>query len=335
MSTQLILTRWIGAVLLTVVVSGCGGGSANLPTSGTTPQANTAEMVFIGRTNGDNTLFTANLNGSNLKAITTASGTRPFSSLSWARSGRRIFYTNFLGGGRGGTLTNVRSIGSDGTGDREINDGNTGGVELSPDETQILYSGFFSTSDGANTSSQSGVFIANADGSNARLLTEGSQASWSPDGQRIAFVQFFTVEVPEAGVGISVSALDILTMNVDGSDKKRLTSALGGEREPHFSPDGSRIVYAANDTTYNRNTGFENRPAIYTMSADGSDRKLVARAFELSDIENPRWTRDGRRIAFLRVAENGGLYVINADSSNEVRLQGNFDATGIQSFDLR
>jgi len=58
---------------------------------------------------------------------------------------------------------------------------------------------------------------------------------------------------------------------------------------------------------------------IYVMNADGSSPTQITNS-KLDDTE-PAWSRDGKRIAFVRTIEGDKeIYVVNADSSNETRL---------------
>lgn len=79
------------------------------------------------------------------------------------------------------------------------------------------------------------VFVAEADGSNPRNLTnhpayEGWPA-WSPDGSHIAFA------------GNRNSAYQIFVMKADGSDATLLANTEGRATTPRWSPDGSRIYF--------------------------------------------------------------------------------------------
>jgi Tol biopolymer transport system component len=140
--------------------------------------------------------------------------------------------------------------------------------------------------------SERGLWVIDADGFNERRLTEGDDgmATWSPDGSKIAF--------PRRLGGIYVA-------EADGSNQTRL--AVDGWW-PAWSPDGSRIAFLRGSS-------------IYVINTDGSDETLVAPT--TSVFGPPAWSPDGSRLAYSiwGVAdEEPGVYVVDADGSNRMRL---------------
>ena len=67
-------------------------------------------------------------------------------------------------------------------------------------------------------------------------------------------------------------------MNVDGSDKRRLTTAPGADSNPSVSADGTRIAFDSS-----RGGGRE----IYVMNLDGSN---PIRLTGTGSNSNPAWS---------------------------------------------
>ena len=82
----------------------------------------------------------------------------------------------------------------------------------------------------------------------------------------------------------------IWTAAVDGSDQLELTH-VGTAGQPVWSPDGERIAFA-----WQRRPRAETRYDIWTMAADGTDKRQVTAhpAFDSS----PTWSPDGGWLAF-------------------------------------
>src|SRR5207247_2418162 len=99
-----------------------------------------------------------------------------------------------------------------------------------------------------------------------------AEGTLSPDGKTIVFTS------------LRDGDLDIYTMRVDGSGLRRLTSALGYDGGPFFSPDGKLIVYrayhppTAADSAEYRSLLAQHlvRPLkldLWVMNADGSAQR--------------------------------------------------------------
>jgi Tol biopolymer transport system component len=120
-----------------------------------------------------------------------------------------------------------------------------------------------------------GIWVLNlATGNRARLSPAGSsddEPAWSPTADKIAFTRDGDIFVMGATPGASA---------------KRLTSRSAFEASPTWSPGGTRIAWAV----------FGDKPGIYKMRSDGSDQTRLTRAQDF----HPTWSPDGSKIAFSR-----------------------------------
>lgn len=133
-------------------------------------------------------------------------------------------------------------------------------------------------------------------------LTSGEFATvddvpaWSPDGSRIAFERIRGRSQPR-----------LYTIGPDGSFLRQLTTTAG--RNPNWSPDSQRLVY-------------DDGRRIVVVGATGGNRRFLTNP-DTRDSD-PAWSPDGRTIAFVRypsrIAEQGDLWLMNADGTNQRRL---------------
>ncbi len=116
---------------------------------------------------------------------------------------------------------------------------------------------------------QKSIWIANADGSNARKIIDAAMwPSLAPDGSKLAYA---TLKEP-----------GIYTANNDGSGVRRLTNVEA--YNPQWSPDGKRIVYFQGK--------FRAGGEIHIMNADGSGDSEITTGF------SPDWAPDGNRLVY-------------------------------------
>ena len=113
-------------------------------------------------------------------------------------------------------------------------------------------------------------------------LADEDFASWSPDGNKIAFVRRETSE-----------KWDIWVLDVDTGDRTRLTSTPVDEYGPAWSPDGKTIAY---------NTEESETEGIWIVNSDGSDSsELLSGPGGISSLS---WSPDGEKIAFYWVQKH-------------------------------
>ena len=128
-----------------------------------------------------------------------------------------------------------------------------------------------------------------------------TQAAWSADGRRIAFVTDRDGN-PE-----------IYVMNADGTDQTRLTTNPASDSYPTWSPDPSDAARIAFTSTR------DGDPEIYVMHADGTDQTRLT--FSAGVDQRPDWHPQGERIAFESFRDgNYELYAMDADGGRLTRL---------------
>jgi Tol biopolymer transport system component len=145
----------------------------------------------------------------------------------------------------------------------------------SPDATHISFTRVLIDADAASTDSR--IWLVNADGNGLRALTEpgfeAGDAEWSPDGTRILFAREIVHHWSGGGKGAGENEW-IYTMAPDGTASTRLTS---GRRTgaPSWTAGGSQILYSVLDAS-SIASGDIATPDIYVMEADGSNQRKVA-----------------------------------------------------------
>ena len=130
--------------------------------------------------------------------------------------------------------------------------------------------------------------------------------------------------------------MDIFTANPDGTDLRRLTTALGYDAEAGFSPNGSRIVFSSTRSAYADNLSDEEKKLrkidlsyfgeIYIMNADGSGQTRLTRSPGYDG--GPFFSPDGSRIVWRRFNKSGTLAEIHTmkPDGSEVRKITSFDS---------
>jgi TolB protein len=85
------------------------------------------------------------------------------------------------------------------------------------------------------------VFIANADGSNARQITSLGQANWAPNFLPDGRIIFCSNHEYKRGF-----PFNMYIMNADGSSIEKISRDKGFDAFPMFSPDGKHIAFCSN-----------------------------------------------------------------------------------------
>jgi Tol biopolymer transport system component len=156
------------------------------------------------------------------------------------------------------------------------------GFSWSPDGSRIVLTratGQAQLTTRSNQSSASRLWLVSVKtGALHRLTDCGSgstcadeSAEWSPSGQAIVFSRWVEGHVAA-----------IYTVRPDGTHLT-LIASVAGAREPHWSPDGRKITFQAND-------------GIYTVNADGTQLTHIVAAGPLASA--PSWSPDGTTLLY-------------------------------------
>lgn len=235
-----------------------------------------------------------------------------FAFRTWSTGGNHIIYHADRGAG-------IWRMNADGSGNIQLSD-HGWFAEYSPDNTKIAFGEYYN----------GGIWVMNADGTNQQRLTQsGSAPTWSPDGTQIAYHDGDTqgttrrIWVMDAD-GTNAQQISgnpgsfpkwspngtqiayhgevnngIWLINPDGTGETRLYAGGG---YPTWSPDGSKMAYVSLSDWF-----------IWTMNADGTGRTPLTNHTGIQ----PDWRPDWTQIAYEDLNANNGIWVINADGTND------------------
>lgn len=266
----------------------------------------------------------------------------------WSCIGSTEPQTSYPGGGQLIVFSSTRdknaeiySMRPDGSDVRRLTNNGTSDIEpsLSPDRSRIAFTTYHypywrvyvmnvdgsgahevSPSNNANNSSPSWspdgrhiafesdlypprqIWIIDADGGHPHFLAFGFSPSWGP--RRIAFTgdreEFGTLCSidPEGGPASCAAIPSLIPIGVN------------------WSPDGSRLVFSANDPA---NLSAD---VLYTVNADGTGLEQLLNNVSPAEDAEPVWSPDGTRILFEsdRGGSYFGLFTANIDGSDIEQL---------------
>ena len=250
----------------------------------------------------------------------------PAAAQSRPKSGTILFSSNRAGPWR------IWSIRPDGSGLRQLTQAGANEHDVdpvfSPDGKAILFS---STRGGAT-----GVWQANAEGKQPKRICDGDQAEWSPDAKQIAYRRAERLWIRDLATGqekcltpadwphcsgpaFSPDAKQLaFACRWDAGNGLYLLQTAGGAPqkvydrkgacEPHWSPDGKRLVY-------------ETETQISTIQPDGKKNRPVT---YFGGVQRyGRYSPDGQWIVYCQGSSERGpweLYVIAAQGGEPISL---------------
>lgn len=214
-------------------------------------------LVFDSDRDGDREIFALQLADGTITQLTKipARDVMP----AWSPDGREIAFVS----DRDGT-PQVWVMARDGSAARRVTHGLPKGGILrpmwSPDGAHVA----FAAED--ETTKRRRIYIVDQDGANLRPVTppgDAANPAWSPDGKRLVF-DASTNDNDDSSRG----EWELWVVNMDGTDRHRLTNNSVNDWGPSWSPDGRRIAFCR---------GLQDQYEIFVMAADGSDERRVTR----------------------------------------------------------
>ena len=194
-------------------------------------------------------IFMADMSGKIVKQITSAKGYDAEATVS--PDGKKMIYCSDKDGDLELYVMDLKS----GKEIRVTNElGYDGGAWFSPDGTKIVWRASRPKTpeaikeykellaEGMVAPTNMEVFVANADGSNAKQITALGQANWAPnftpDGKHIIFCSNHEYK---RGFPFNIYLIDL-----EGKGLEKISRDKGFDAFPMFSPDGKKIIFASN-----------------------------------------------------------------------------------------
>ena len=172
------------------------------------------------------------------------------------------------------------------------------GPSFSPDGKSILY---VSNAD----HKQNEIYLMNLSTKKITRITTNDRLDGSPtfhpDGVRIFYTSFMDKDTANKITNSEIFVTDTL-----GSFHTRLTNRIGNDGALDISPDGKKMAchYFLNG-----------KADIYVMNIDGSH--ITQLTVDTLDNRWPRWTPDGKYIAYTRVADHSDIWIMDKDGHHK------------------
>ncbi len=187
------------------------------------------------------------------------------------------------------------------------------GAAISPDGRTLAY--------GYNKTLQLGqIWLANADGSQPRLIVEGGTAdvfSWSLNGAYLVYIG-----EPHTGKGPSTPGSLLWIMDANGQNRRPLSAPFlyGWGFSPVWSPDSQWLAVTGQDAGQSFGCDVQAPPDPETCVFEGTaiyiENIITGEVRRLASGIEPAWSPDSSMIAFAsKQSGTSEIWVINADGT--------------------
>jgi Tol biopolymer transport system component len=235
------------------------------------------KIVFVSNRDGNNEIYSCNVDGSNIQRLTNDAGRDDHPA--WSPDGTKIAFISDRTGN-----TELYSMNIDGSNPvRMTNSGSyTDHPTWSPDGTRILYSTL--------TNGSMNLWVIGVAGGSPSLLFAApgwdDQPTWSPDGTKIALASDWMAYD---------MVIDIYTINADGTGFTALTGNIFDHFDylyPSWSPNGTKLAMAIQQTI-----GIDQYiTTVGVMNIDGSEVTVIRQG--AAPYSRTSWSDDGTKISY-------------------------------------
>ena len=292
-----------------------GTGKEKFMTGATDPSLSPdgTKIAFVAPslTHVNSSIYTMNLDGSEMIEITQQETFVSNSDPSWSPDGTKIAFTSeeqFFAE----TPSTIGIINSDGTGRIEL-PGSGGGrtPSWSPDGTKLAFADVLS--DGSDIHHPKIVVIGLED----EYQGIRSAATPTPSPTPTPISTPTPTPTPAPTPTPNPAPITLLTNEEITKPGPNYLDEGAKKHDPSWSPDGSKIVFSSARGCIGLFDEIEMCSDIYVMNSDGSDLTLLRHG--ASNAKDPSWSPDGKEIIFSQGKGGGhsGLYVMNADGTKQ------------------
>jgi TolB protein len=308
----------LALALLVVTVAAEAGGVAQATTPG--KNGKIAFRRYLDEDHSTGVVFVANADGTEARQITQTARGVVDDQPDWSPDGSLLVFSR-CGADKPCAIFMVKA---DGTGLKHVSPPSGKGFidyslpSFAPDGRHITFtraSGGIKTYQGGDQIKHSDVVQMDLNGKHLRVLARAAtyQADYefpmlSPDGSR------FLYEHRRSYFADKKTRRAIVVASTDGKQMKRITPwSLNAGDNPDWSPDGTRILFHSYD-----DEDDSTQAQIFTIAADGSDRRQLTQFSDGTFVGSPSYSPDGTQIIFSTAAAGGraDLFVMNADGSD-------------------